>query len=284
MGKDLHVDQGTVRNRIRNFKQNGLLNEFYLGVNPSIFGYKIAAVWFDVWPQSEKENLKTKISLMDKVLLVCDYLGPRLSTVFCYDTEEGLKRTVRFITRMANSERVVWQNKPFLSTGNMKLTASDWKIIESLQRGDPWQKPYGLVAKETGLSLKTVKKRIESLTEASAVYFLASINLNSFEGFVPADLNVLYVRPDVREKVNQRITQFLGEQLVFADLGDKEHGYYALSLASVASVRKIQNWVGRLDGARSASVEVLQDILSTSRFYKEQVRNRIEIPVRVSAN
>ena len=114
-------DQGTVRNRIRKFRQDGLLNEFYLGVNPSLFGYKIAAMWFDVRPQSQKENLRREAALMKGTLLVCDYLSSRLSVVFCYRNEEDLKKTVQHITRMANSEDVVWQNKPFLPCDNSKL-------------------------------------------------------------------------------------------------------------------------------------------------------------------
>ena len=95
IGRNLHVDQGTVRNRIRKFGQSGLLKEFYLGVNPSLFGMRMGALFFEVRPQSEKENLKRKVSTMDGVLLVCDYLGAKLSTVFCYSEEENLKRFVR---------------------------------------------------------------------------------------------------------------------------------------------------------------------------------------------
>ncbi len=134
IGKNLHVDQGTVSNRIKRFKQNGLLKEFYLGINPSLFGLKIGALFFDVRPQSEKENLKRKISTMDGVLLVCDYLGPKLGTVFCYKNEEDLKKTTRQITRLANSEDVIYQNKPFLPCNRLKLAPLDWKIINSLQK------------------------------------------------------------------------------------------------------------------------------------------------------
>lgn len=283
IGKNLQVDQGTVRNRIRMFRQKGLISGFYIGVNPSLFGLKIAALFFDVRPQSEKENLKRKISAMDRALLVCDYLGPKLSTVFCYDGEENLKKIARQITRMANSEDVFCQDKLFLPCNQLKLSSSDWKIIEALQKGDPWKKSFSSVAKETGLSTKTVKNRIQKLVEESAIYLLVSVNLEAFEGFVPADLNIVYESPESRDVVVHAVRGYLGDMIVFADTGDKQYGYFALAVPSIAKIRAIENWAKSIEGARNARVEVLHEILSIRRFYDQEVREKIELP-RVSVS
>ena len=283
IGKNLQIDQGTVRNRIRKFEQNGLINGFYLAVNPSLFGLKLGALFFDVRPQFEKENLKRTLSTIDKVLLVCDYLGPKLSTVFCYSGEEDLKKITRQITRMANSEDVICQDKPFLPCNELKLTPLDWKIINALQNGDPWKKSFSSIARETRLSTKTVKNRIQRLVEEGAIYLLVSLNLGSFEGFVPADLNVVYESPEYRDKVIVLVREYLGDMLVFADIEDKQHGYFALAVPTIARIRAIENWVKSCKGIRNARVEVLHDILSISRFYDEQVKKSIE-PPRVSAS
>lgn len=283
IGRNIHVDQGTVRNRIRRFKQNGLLKEFYLGVNPSLFGLKLASLTFDVRPQSEKEKIRKEVSLMDRTLLVCDYLGPKLGTVFCYEDEQDLKKTARRITRMANSEHVICQNKPFLQCDKLKLTPSDWRIIGSLQRGDAWKKSYSIVARETGLSTKTVKKRIDLMVHEGAIYLLTSVNLGSFEGFVPADLVIFYQAPEFRDKVVEAVRDFLEEMLVFADVEDEQHGYFALAVPNIARIREIQNWAQRSDGVGSVHVEILHDILSLRRFYDEQVRAKVELPIKVLA-
>ncbi len=278
IGRNLHVDQGTVRNRIRKFRQSGLLKEFYLGLNPSLFGLKIGAVFFDVRPQSEKESLKETIASMDGVLLVCDYMGPKLSTVFCYQDQDGMKKFTRQITRMANSEEVISLNKPFLPCDKLELTPVDWRIISSLQHGDPWKKPFGIVAKETGLSTKTVKKRVQSLVEEGAIYLLAMMNLGSFEGFVPADLNVFYKSPEAREKVVDGLKEYLGEMLVFADIEDRLHSYFALAVPSISRIREIESYARNYDGVSGARLEVLHDILSVRRFYDVQTKANVELP------
>ena len=277
------VDQGTIRNRVRRFKQDGFLKEFYLGVNPSIFGLKIASLWFDVHPQSEKDNVKDKLCVLDQTLLVCDYLGPMLSTVFCYESEADLKKTVRQITRMANSEDIVWQDRSFLPSKRSNLTPLDWRIIRSLQQGDPSRKSFSLVAREAGSTTPTVKKRIEKLVEDGAIYLLASMNLPALENFVPADLVVYYESSESRDKVNESLKEYLGDSLVFADLDDRRHGYFALALPGIARIREIQSWSEKREGVESVRVSVLQDILSIRRFYDERVENSLAVPIKVTA-
>lgn len=205
-------------------------------------------------------------------------MGPKLSTVFCYKDEDSMKKFIREITRMANSEDVISLNKPFLSCDRAKLNSSDWLIINSLQRGDPSTKSFSIVARETGLSTKTVKKRVQSLVEEGAIYLLASVNLGSFEGLVPADLNVFYKSPEAREKVVDGLREYLGDMLVFADIEDRHHGYFALAVPSIARIREIESYARNHDEVSGASVEVLHDILSVRRFYDEQTKANVELP------
>jgi DNA-binding Lrp family transcriptional regulator len=243
----------------------------------------MGALFFDVRPPSGKGDLKRQISAMDKVLLVCDYLGSKLSVVFCYRDEEDLKKITRRITRLANFEDVVYQNKPFLPCKNLKLTPADWKIISALQKSDPWKKSFSSVAREAGLSTKTVKNRIQRLVGEGAIYLLVSVNLESFKGFVPADLNIVYENPEYRDEVVDMVKEFLGETLVFADIEDRQHGYFALALPRIARIRTIENWVKSCEGVRNARVEVLHEIMSIGRFYDEEVRKGAE-PSRISAS
>ncbi len=281
IGRNLGVDQGTVRNRIRLFRQNGFVNEFYLGVNPSLFGCRIAALWFDVHPESEKEHLRKEVSTMKNTLLVCDYLGSKMSAVFCYGSEKDLKEITRKITRMANSEEVLCQNKQFLPC-RLNLAPSDWRIIASLQRGDP-QKSFDAIARETRLSTKTVKKRISAMVEDGAIYQLANVNLRSFENFVPTDVTVFYQSPEFKDSVSEALKSSLRQWIVFADV-DSEHCYLALALPSIARIREIENGIKRIEGVGRIQVEILQDILSLKQFYVDQVRAKVEPSIKVLAH
>ena len=119
------------------------------------------------------------------------------------------------------------------------------------------------------------------MAEEGALYILANLNLRAFEGFVPVDLTVFFQTSDSREKVNATIIDYLGEMLVFADVEDEQHGYFALAVPSVARIREIESWVEKVEGVRNVRVEILHDILSARRFYEEQVRNALELPFRI---
>ena len=169
----------------------------------------------------------------------------------------------------------------------MQRTGAHTLGLENHQRFAKWRSLgknlFSSVARETGSSTKTVKNRIQRLVEEGAIYLLVSLNPGSFEGFVPADLNVVYESPEYRDKVIVLVREYLGDMLVFADIEDKQHGYFALAVPTIARIRAIENWVKSCRGVRNARVEVLHEILSISRFYDEQVKKSTE-PPRVSAS
>ena len=69
MGKDLGVDQGTIRKRIRRFQENHILKGWYLGVNPGVEGNDIVHGWFEVKGES------AKCELIGRLLSVADTSG-----------------------------------------------------------------------------------------------------------------------------------------------------------------------------------------------------------------
>jgi DNA-binding Lrp family transcriptional regulator len=276
IGRNLRVDQGTVRNRVRKIQEMGILKGWYLGINPFLFGKRMASMWFSVQPQSEKSNVMRKISLIEGVILQCNYLGPKLSAVVCYDTEQGLRKTTELIARIANSEDMFRENKSFLACRNLP-NSTDWSIIRSLQQ-DPW-KPYSMVAKELGISTKTVKRRVTKLVEQGAIYLLVKVNLKSFEGIIPADLVVLYDDRMPRDKTNESIVELLGDMLVFADLHDPNHGYFALNVSNASMTEELKRLITKQKGVADARIEILQEVVSLDDFYKEQVGKLVNAPV-----
>ena len=104
------------------------------------------------------------------------------------------------------------------------------------------------------------------MVEEGAVYLLANVNLESFDGFVPVELTVFYESPESRDRVNEAIKEHLDESIDFADLEETRHGYFALALPSVARVRQIQNWVRGYKRVERVHMEILNDIVLLDDF------------------
>jgi DNA-binding Lrp family transcriptional regulator len=269
IAEKLRVDENTVRNRLEKLKRSGFLKGWWVGVNPSLLGLKLARAWLEVHSQPDKANLVQQISLVSGVALVLDYYGPALSLLLFYDQEEALRTSLELISRIADSTKLDWVDVPFPAS-EIALTTRDWNIVLSLQK-DPW-KPFVEIAEELGVSTVTVKRRVARMNRSKAMYLLADIDPKAAEGNLLAHLIVFYDAPEWRPAVNQRISSQLGEEVAFAELDDANHGFFALMLTNISRVREILNWVGRQEGVKRARLDILHDMITFPHTHESLAR------------
>lgn len=277
IAKDLGVDQGTIRNRLKKLQNSGLVKGWYLGVNPTLFGDRLATFWFSVRPPSKKSNVIREVSRMKGLILLCDRLGAGLNGAFCYDSPSTLRKNSKWMEKISNSDDMECEDKRILECKSV-LSPTDWAIIMNLQK-DPW-KSYSSVARELELSTKTVKRRIAGLVEDGAIYLLVKIDLKSMEGRIPADFTVFYDGKTSREETDRRIRDGLGENLFFADLQDPKFGYYALHIPNVKLAEEIRKWITSVIGVARVDVEVLLEVRAFDSYYLERVEEMAPKEVR----
>jgi DNA-binding Lrp family transcriptional regulator len=264
MAKDLGVDQATIRKRIKKFQEQRILKGWYLGVSPSLSGHIVVNAWFRVGSEADKGKLIERLSALRNLERMCNYLGPRVSFVlFCRrgrDPDAAIQRLAKLAGPNAELHKQgVLRLPPYSPKG------TDLAIIGSLW-GDPW-KSYSNVAKEAGLSAKTVKRRVTRLTEDGAIYMLPIIDLKAVQGIIPVELVVDYTSSNSRTRVNERIATHLKEGLVFFD-GSGPYGYFALIVPNVFQVEQIANWVKQLDGVGDVHTSILQDVVLNRSHYE----------------
>lgn len=277
MAQRLGVDENTVRNRIEKLRRSGFLKGWWVAVNPSLLGVKVAQVWLDVHRVSDKANALQKISLVGGVGLILDYFGSAMSLLLFYEDEHTLRTSLELISRVADSTQLELVEVPF-PKGDVGITTRDWKIILSLQK-NPW-KPFGDVAGELGVSSVTVKRRLERMNRSKALYLLADLDPKAAEGSLLAHLNVFYDTPGSRFAVTQRILGELGDEVAFAEVDDASHGFYALMLTNISRVREILAWVERQEGVKRARLDVLQDMITFPQLQESLVRRGLRASAR----
>jgi DNA-binding Lrp family transcriptional regulator len=266
MAKDLRVDQGTIRSRMKKFQEQRILKGWYLGVSPALMGHSVVHAWLDVEPERDKEGLIHELVLVRGVERVCNYLGPRVSLILLYRKEKDLELSLKRITKLARSNKLFHgQGAPPVPYPN--LTETDAAIIGSLQQ-DPW-KPYLAAAKELGFSVKTVKRRVTRLSETGAIYMLPDVNLKALQGIIPVELVVFYGSGELKAEVNERIASRIRDELVFSQISGL-HGYFALMVPNVSMVEGIERWVKQQNGVSDVHTEVLLDVVLNPNHYKSQ--------------
>ena len=186
IGRTLGVDKDTVRNRLGVLKAKGVLVGWHSLVNPNLLSMKATRVWLEYPSEKEKEEGVKKLALTTNVRAVNNYVGNCASFVIVHDMRESSEDQLEKAGIEA-SVRVRLLATMKFPASSLTLTASDWGIYRSI-RDNP-QKPLRIISIETGLSLRTVKRRMQRFAEENAVLVAPDLNPKLLAG-VPAELLV----------------------------------------------------------------------------------------------
>ena len=237
---------------------------WYLGVSPALSGHAVVEAWLSVENELAKGKLMERLLADRNLERVCNYLGPRVSFVLFCRQRTNPDSAIQRLAKIAGPGAALHKQ------GIVRLPAYspreiDMAIISSLRR-DPW-KSFSTVAKELGISAKTVKRRVARLTEDGAIYMLPIIDLKALQGIIPVELVVSYASGESKTGVNERIVSHLREGLVFSD-SSGPHGYFALIVPNVSHVEQVASWVKQQGGVSKVHVSVLLDVVLNRSHYE----------------
>lgn len=257
IAKSLGVDENTVRNRIERWRKTGYLRGWRLATNPTLFGLEMFQAWLDVHPESRKTDALRVMANLPTVGGIKDYFGNSIwVSLFSHDEKE-FKDQLKQISRICNSEKMTWVRSHFPRC-KISLRETDWEIIGRMQ-SDPW-KPFVSVARELGLSTRTVRRRMSRMTEANAVFMMADIDLRSVRGAHFADLLVLTQNDEVGRRACSAVAGRLKKMTIFEESGPG-HSLFALQLDNISNVREVLRMVKSESGVTDARLDLLEDVV-----------------------
>jgi DNA-binding Lrp family transcriptional regulator len=264
MAKDLEVDQGTIRSRIRRFQEQRVLRGWYLGSNPGLTDQSVVYAWLKVEPESSKEDVIEKLLSVEDIERVCNYFGPKVSFILLHKNMRNPEAALERLASLTGLGKSVHQQAT-IRVPPYDIKRTDTALIDVLRR-DPWM-PDSAVAKEVGVSTKTVKRKVTTLTEDGAIYMLPIIDLKALQGIIPMELVVDYGSPESKAEVNGLIVSRVKENLVFSNYTGP-YGYFALAVPNISQVELITRWVKQLKGVRDAHSDALQDLVLNRKHYE----------------
>jgi len=263
IAKDLGVDQGTVRMRMKRFRELGVLKGWYLGVSPSLRGHNVCTGWLGVHEEADKGAAASALLSAPEVERVCIYFGPKISLVALLPQGADPDFTLKLLASRVPMGGAL-HKMGFVQVPPRFLKDTDASIIQVL-RDDPWR-PFPEVASIVGVSTKTVGRRVAKLSEEGAIYMLPVIDLKALVGAIPIELVVEYVDPASRTKVNESIASHLGKRLIFSN-PSAPFGYFAMMVPSLAVMEELSSWVKQQAGVQGARMDALHDVILNHRYY-----------------
>lgn len=259
IARRLQVDDVTVRNRYRRLQETGILSGWKVLPNPNLFGYRMLSMLIDTPPKSPKDDMIRKLKLVHGVVGIYDTHGDSLGMSLLYDTDQSLSKTIELISRITNAENIVQVHVAFPGARVERLTDTDWAIISSL--GEDASKSYVQVAKELGLTPRTIKNRLLKLELNRALIIGPTLSLSAVAGMIGVFLFYSYTKSELKDAVDQAVLSRFDANYLWATLTCPDQAYIILVAPTMASIKSNLKWIKEQPGVASARAEiVVEDI------------------------
>ena len=268
----LGADDVTVNSRYRKLRDSGALSGWRLVVNPRLFGCRSLDVTVDVQPESGKPDMIRKLSLVNEVVGIQDFYGRGLKAVVMYTSDEVRSRVVELISRITNAETMTQVRWVLPGSRTERLTETDVAIIRELS--DDARKPLAQVAKELGLSTRTVRNRLEKLRGENTVHTIPTLDMGGIPGLIPVHLSYSYSGAEAKSAVDAAMLSHFEANYLSVMFADPDRGYVVLVASTMNDVREYLEWAKSHPGVASARADILVRWLTFPRKLLELLNLR----------
>jgi DNA-binding Lrp family transcriptional regulator len=267
----LGADDMTVRYRYNRLQESGCMSIWSLLVNPAFFGYGVAELMVDVQPEAGKPDMIRKLKLVHEITGMVNFYGKAITIYMIYNGDESRSRTIELISRITNAEKITQSRMPMPRTETKHLTETDVAIIRALSKDA--RKSTVLVAKELGLSTKTVSKRVDKLRKENTILPLPILNIASIPGIIPIYLSYVYTKSEVKTSVDREIISHFDAGYMMGSFADPDVGNIVIGAPTVSDVPKILESAKSQPGIASARV----DIATETFMFPEKLIELLEL-------
>lgn len=255
IARKLQMDDVTARNRYKRLREDGVLSGWKVFPNPNLFGYRMVIILVDTPPKVPKDDMIRKLKLVHGVLAILDAHGDSLGVSLIYDSDQSLSRSKELVSRITNAENMTQVRIGLPAAQTNRLTDTDWAIIRSLE--EDASKSYVQVAKELGLTARTVKNRLLKLEQSRALIMGPTLSVAAISGMIGFVLYYSYTRSELKDEVDQAILSRFDGSYLWATLTDSERAYLILVAPTMASVKSYLKWTKQQPGVASARAEII---------------------------
>jgi DNA-binding Lrp family transcriptional regulator len=268
----LGADDMTVSNRFRRLQESGCMSRWQVLVNPSFFGYKILDMVVRASPESGKADMIRKIRLIHGVFAIQNFHGKTLKILLFYDSEEARSRDVELISRITNADSITTSRMALPRSETSRLSDTDVAIIQALF-GDA-RKSSASIAKELGISSRTVRNRVKRLRRENTVFALPNLNLEGIAGSIPVYLSYTYANEGTKGAADRAVLSHFDANYLWGGFSDRSHAFIVLSFSTMSEMKNALDWAREQPGIASAEVDLMTDLTYVPQTFRELLRSK----------
>ena len=263
IGLELGVYGGTVRARIRKMEEKGIIENFFVKVEPPILGYGI--LYFVVSGENTQEILE-QLSLVGEPYFVVPCIGG--ITVCGIVVKENMEQKIELAKKLMRDVRVLSIFEAEDPGFSSNFTKTDLEILEELIK-NPRQK-IDVIAKNTNMSTKTITRCIEKFQKNEGIQFTLTYKPKKIEGYIPHAV-LTWIDGDLKETLKNLNKTFSGSYLQTPFIAKNQIVLFMYS-KNIFDMDELTQKVRTIKDVKSADLFIPKKIL----FYIKWIEKAIE--------
>jgi DNA-binding Lrp family transcriptional regulator len=271
VAKKLGIDEETVRLRVRQAKKDGSILGWQLAINPHVLGREATSVVLEVDDPSKKEQIIKQIKLIDEVVLLMDFYEKPLRVVFYHESDQDMERRLNLMKSICGDKNPVFWRLGYPSN-DVKLKRTDWEILRALRRDSMSSNLE--IAKEIGVSSRTVKRRLAFMTETSTVYSFVMGDVKRIPGMSYFIL-VNCANDKKKRLIDEQVAERL-ENTIFQDTFNKQYSVYVVVFPNMGEADEAYRWIKNMDGAEKTRMFVTREIISVPDWFDKEIDKHLK--------
>ena len=203
IARNLGLSGRAVQTRIKRMICGGVILSFDIGFDVSLLG--LNACISNVWLKGDvsKSKLLSELKKIKNIYFVTFDINNTLTILFHYHSLKDLEKIIEkigFIKHIAKINPQIPRSRHYTE---VKLSSMDWKIILSLNHNA--RKKNHEVAKELGVSTKTIKRRLDRLIKDNVIFFTTDVDISKAKNYIIYVLSIGLEIGIKREKICSEI-------------------------------------------------------------------------------
>jgi len=269
VAEGLHVDEETVRNRLKRMNDAEFLRGWQLVLNPVLLGREAAIVELRVGDTETKPEVLSRLKMLEGVILIEDFYGKELAVTTLYDNAAALERQVGLFGSLCGCPNPVSWRLGFPPC-DLSPTNTDWRIIAALRKAG--RARLSDVSRRLGLSTRTVKRRLLQLVEKNAFYLDPLLDVGKVGGVRCR----FWVTSDASRKqaVDRAIIAGL-PRVISTHTAPQEYSLFVAHLSNASEIQDVLQWMKKLDGVREVRSTIEVEHIHVQEWVEREIEKRV---------
>ena len=210
------------------------------------------------------------IKLVEGVHSIIDFRGKEIVVLIYYEASDSLDNKVQRIETICGSQRLgLWDN-PF-PRPDVEMKKSDWRIIEAM-RENPWR-DLEEVAKQLGLSTRTVQRRLTALKDGRAIYLHRPPNADVVTGLM-CNFQIFFSDPGKKRTADYEIHSTF-KRMGASDTTHALFSIFGISCANFSEADKVTERLKAIDGVERVDMRIMKEIILVQDWLRDQIAMRL---------